>query len=187
MTKKDIIFALICGLAVAWIGTDFFSKYALVFFILLPVLSVFGLWVADLIGKKFLFVRQAAKFSLAGGFADVVDIKAFQLLFWLLPFSLFIKAISFVAGTLVKYFCDKYWAFNTPENDPKSTPMHKEMIKFFLVAGVGLLINVVSFYFFGKIKTSMPAKTWTELVIILATIVTAVWNFCGYKYLVFKK
>ena len=119
MNKKDIIFAAVCGFAVAWIALDLLEKYAGIyswlFFIALPVLAVFGLWVAELISKKYTFIRQIAKFSLAGGFADVFDIKTFQLLFWLAPLSaelsLIYKAISFLVATLIKYFSDKYWTF----------------------------------------------------------------------------
>ncbi|MGA2417803.1 MAG: GtrA family protein [Candidatus Staskawiczbacteria bacterium] len=183
MKKIDIIFAIICGLAVAWIAADFFGKYGWIFFIILPVLSVIGLWVVEQIGRKFLFVHQAGKFALAGAFADVVDIKVFQIIFWLAPFSSLAKAASFIAGTFVKYFCDKHWAFEKHERND----MHKEMAKFFLVAVVGLGINVVSFNFFGTIKTGLAFKTWQELCIILAALVTAIWNFCGYKFFVFKK
>jgi putative flippase GtrA len=183
MTKKDIIFATVCGLSVSWLAFDFFGKYGLIAIIILPILSIIGLWVVELIGKKLLFVHQAGKFALAGAFADVVDIKVFQLVFLFLPFSLPVKAISFIVGTFVKYFSDKHWAFEKPDKEN----MHKEIAKFFLVAMVGLGINVVSFYFFSKMEVILPAKIWQELSIILAALVTAIWNFTGYKFLVFKK
>ena len=53
MKKKDIIFAAVCGFGVAWIALDLLEKYAgkysWIFFIVLPILAVFGLWVAELI------------------------------------------------------------------------------------------------------------------------------------------
>lgn len=183
MKTSDLIFAAICGISVAWIALDFLPKYGWVFFIALPVLSVFGLWVAELIGKKFLFLHQFAKFGLAGGFADVVDIKVFQVLFLLAPFSLTFKAISFFVATGVKYVSDKYWSFGKHEREN----MHIEALKFFTVAILGSAINVTAFYFFSKIKTGLPFKTWQEASIILAAIATAAWNFCGYKFIVFKK
>ena len=133
--------------------------------------------------KKYPFILQAAKFSLAGGFADVIDIKVFQLLFFFAPFSLLFKTISFLVGTFVKYFFDKYWTFEKREK----AGMSGEILKFFAVAITGVLFNVVSFYFFSRMKTEMPFKAWQELSIILSALVTAVWNFLGYKFLVFKK
>jgi putative flippase GtrA len=183
MNKKDIIFAAICGASVSWIALDLLGAYGWIFFIIFPVLSIMGLWLAELIGKKFLFVHQAGKFGLAGAFADVVDIKVFQLLFFFAPFPLLVKAVSFFAGTVVKYWSDKYWTFEKYEKEN----MHIEALKFFIVAIVGSLINVASFYFFSKIETGLPVKMWTELSIILAALVTAIWNFCGYKFFVFKK
>ncbi len=187
MNKNDIIFAIICGLAVSWIAVDFFGKFGWIFIIVFPILSVIGLWLADLIGKKFLFVHQAGKFVLAGAFADVIDIKVFQFLFWFFPFSLLLKAISFLVATLIKYWTNKYWSFNAPaELNQQKSFWDKQMVYFFVVTAVGLALNVVSFYYFGKIQTGLPDKAWTELCIIFAALVAAIWNFLGYKFLVFK-
>jgi hypothetical protein len=102
MKVIDIIFALICGRVVAWIAADFFKGYGieitglygLLLYYFLPLLSLFCLWLAFLIGKKFLFVYQAAKFFLIGAFAAVVDIKIFQLSAFL--FSLFMTSFYFL-------------------------------------------------------------------------------------------
>ena len=183
MTKTDIILAAICGLSLAWVSSDFFRKFGYVFLFVLPALFILALWIADAVGNWKLFVRQAAKFVMAGTFADVVDIKVFQLLIIFAPLPLVFKAISFFVGTFIKYWCDKYWTFEKKER----AGMTKEMVKFFMVAIMGALINVVSFYYFSKIRTVIPASLWTELSIILAAITAGLWNFLGYKFLVFKK
>ena len=179
MKKIDIIFAIICGLAVALIVIDFLNTHGWLFFIILPLLSVVGLLLCDIIGKKFLFVSQAGKFALVGAFADVVDIKAFQLLFWLAPFSLFFKGISFLMATGIKYWANKHWAFEKHEGG--------QVAQFFIVTLVGLAIDILAFYFLSKISTGITSKLWVELSIILSALITAVWNFLGYKFLVFKK
>ena len=188
MRKNDIIFSAICGLSVVWVCDDFLIKYglreySLVLLFLLPILSVFGLWLTDLIGRKKIFARQGGKFILAGSFANVVDIKIFQFIFLFLPNKSVVKLISFSIATVVKYFSDKHWTFEKHERKD----MHKEMGKFFLVAVVGAAMNVVSFYFLTKIKTGISANLWIELSIILAAIISGLWNFLGYKYIVFKK
>jgi putative flippase GtrA len=184
MKKIDVILSAICGLAVSWLAIDFFGSKAWIAFIIFPILSIFCLWILYLLRQKALFIYQAGKFVLAGAFADVVDIKAFQLIFLFLPFSLPVKAISFIIGTFVKYFSDKHWSFEKPE--PKG--MHKEMIKFFIIALGGMAINVASFYFYGKLNPGiLPVKLWQEFSIILAAITAGLWNFIGYKFFVFKK
>ena len=149
----------------------------------MPILSIIGLWLADLIGKKFLFARQAGKFVLAGAFADVFDIKVFQFLFFPPALSLLAKLISFIFATVLKYISDKYWTFEQHKHEN----MGGEMTKFFLVAIIGAALNVVSFYFFDRINLGLSSKLWTELSIILAAIASGLWNFLGYKFLVFKK
>ena len=183
MNSRDIIFALICGLSVSWLANDFFGKYFWIFFIVLPILSILGLWISEVIGKKFLFLHQAGKFVLAGTFADVVDIKIFQFLFLFAPLSIFFKAVSFLIATVIKYWANKHWAFKKHENGN----INREIVQFFLVTLIVLTLDVVSFYYFGRIRVGLPVKMWQEASIILAALVAAVWNFCGYKFLVFKK
>jgi putative flippase GtrA len=195
MKSIDIIFAVVCGLLVSWLVVDFAPSFdgapyrtiGRVSFIILPVLSVFGLWLTDSIGKKILLAKQTGRFFLVGVFADVIDIKIFQLLFFLIPFySLILKAISFLVATFVKYWWNKYWAFEKHEKDG----IKKEAAQFFAVTLVGLALNVGSFYYFTKImgpQFSMQVRLWTEFSIILAALVAAVWNFLGYKFIVFKK
>lgn len=200
MRKKDTIFAIVCGLAVAWIAADFFKGPegypGWFFFFIVPALSVIGLWLVDLIGKKILFVKQAGRFALAGAFADVIDIKVFQLLFLLAPFSLVFKGISFLIATVVKYLANKHWAFPARIGyaegvaGGRKNDIIKELIQFFVVTLGGLILNVGSFYYFTKImgpQFSMPVKAWTELSIIFSALVVAIWNFSGYKFIVFKK
>ena len=145
----------------------------------MPILAVIGLWVADLLGKRFFIVRQAGRFVLVGAFADVIDIKVFQLLFIFAPFSIFFKTVSFIIATIIKYFANKRWAFEKPEGG--------QALHFFLVTLVGLAIDVVSFYYLGKIKVGLSTHLWVELTIIFAALIAAIWNFLGYKFLVFKK
>lgn len=186
MNKNDLIFAIICGLAVSWIAVDFFGIYGLIFVILFPILSAIGLWLTDLMGRKIFFVKQAGRFFLVGAFADVIDIKVFQFLFWLAPFSILFKAVSFLVATFIKYWWNKYWAFSAEGGHEKENT-YKEAAQFFLVTMVGLGINVVSFYFFDKIEVGLPSNIWTELSIIFSALIAAIWNFLAYKFFVFKK
>ena len=173
---------------VSWLAVDFFGKIGLIFVIILPILSIAGLWLVNVIGKKIPFVEQMGRFVLVGAFADIIDIKVFQLLFWLAPFSLVFKAVSFLVATLIKYWWNKHWAFGGAEKtEPQKFLIDGQLAYFFIVTLVGLGLNVVSFYYFGKIETELSPVIWTELCIILSALVSAVWNFLGYKFLVFKK
>ena len=199
MKIKDIIFALFCGIIVAWLASDFlkgynieagFYKYLL--YLILPIISLVCLWLAYIIGKKLLFVFQAAKYFLVGVFVTIIDLKLFELLIWIFSF-LFIaispiisKAISFLISTYIKYWSNKHWVFEKPEKEKWT----QEFFQFIIVTVVGLGIDVSSFFYFTRImgpQFGTPEDVWIKLSVIFAAIVAAVWNFAGYKFMVFKK
>lgn len=128
-------------------------------------------------------VKQAVKHIITGAVADVVDIAVFTLLFYIFQAQLIIKAISFLVAAVIKYFGNKYWAFDKPEKDK----MGEEALQFFAITLIGLTINVASFYFFVKINPGFDLNLWREVSVIFALLITAIWNFCGYKFIVFKK
>jgi len=196
MKKEDIIFAGITGFSVAFIFADFlqatkFSSFAWHLFWLFPVLSVVCLEIANQIGKKITFIDEAAKFFLVGAFSAVIDIKVFQFSVWalglfILASPLISKSISFLAATVVKYTGNKLWVFEKNGKDG----IKKEIIQFFVITLIGMIIDVTAFYYLTKImgpQFSMQPKVWEELSIIFAALVAALWNFLGYKFWVFKK
>jgi len=193
--KIDTIFALIAGLAVGFVFNDFFAGYNIdgvlkwAVLLSLPVISAICLQVAFLIGKKLMFVFQASKFLLTGAFADVIDIKVFQVLalFGIASPSV-LKTISFLIATIIKYWGNKHWTFKEHGEGScaQAGKINSEVVHFFIVTLVGLAINVASFSFFVKIETGMPPVIWTELSIIFAALVAALWNFISYKFIVFK-
>jgi putative flippase GtrA len=182
MKKIDVVLSLICGISLAWVANDFFALHGWVFFVLVPILCVISL---DLITKFFdkKVIGQGTRHILTGAFADVVDIKIFQLLYLFFPDGAELKAISFLGAVVIKYFGNKYWAFDKPEKDG----VGKERLQFLGVTLVGLFINVVSFSIFVKIDAGFSAEMWREISVIFALLFTAIWNFLGYKLLVFKK
>jgi putative flippase GtrA len=196
MKTQDIIFAAATGLTVAFIGADFLNgvnlkNYSWHLFWLFPLLSVICLKISEIIGKKAAFIHQAAKFFLVGAFSAVVDIKIYQFSAWM--FGLFFlispitsKSISFLAATVVKYGGNKIWVFEKNGKDG----IKKEIVQFFTITLIGMIIDVATFYYFTKImgpQFSMQSKIWEELSIIFAALVAALWNFLGYKFWVFAK
>lgn len=198
MKIVDIIFALICGLTVNWVAFDFLKSYGIDFGLykwlllwLLPIISLIFLWLASLIGRKLLFVFQAAKYLLVGAFVTVIDLKLFEFLVWIFSFAIsqnqiIAKVTSFLFATFVKYWGNKHWAFEKPGKER----VKLEVFQFFLITMVGLGIDVGFFFYLTRImgpQLETPQELWVKLSVILAAIVAALWNFLGYKFLVFKK
>ena len=131
-------------------------------------------------------IFQAVKHLIVGGLATLLDLAIFTVLFWLNP--LVSKSISFLIATVVKYWGNKHWTFKEHGEGScaQAGKINSEVVHFFIVTLVGLAINVASFSFFVKIETGMPPVIWTELSIIFAALVAALWNFISYKFIVFK-
>jgi len=126
-------------------------------------------------------VSQAIKHLLTGAFATVVDIC----IFWILSFIFFTlasKTLSFIVAMVIKYAGNKYWAFGGPGDYPEKDGIKRELIFFMLVMAVGTIIDVGAFYIFANIL-----GIFATISIIFAAAVAAIWNFLGYKFLVFKK
>jgi len=130
-----------------------------------------------------IIVKQGIRHILIGGFADLIDIGVFNLLFFIYPAQIIVKAISFLFAACIKYFGNKIWVFD--KNDGHSI---KELGQFAFITAIGLLINVVSFYCLSAVAPAkVDATIWREVSVIFAILITATWNFFGYKFIVFKK
>lgn len=195
--KSDIILSLIIGEITAWYfiyllkGLTAISSFLWTLPVVFPILSIIGIWLAYLIGKKLLFVFQLAKFLLIGVLATIVDLGILGFLIWItgitggVTYSIF-KGISFIVATVSKYSGDKLWAFEKKE----TAGAGKEFTKFFLVTLVGLLINVGAASFVVNTigpQFNLEAELWANIGGIIAAFATVFWNFVGYKFLVFKK
>ena len=200
MKRIDIILALIIGEVTAWffygILKDLEAGWNIRFLpwilaILFPILSLIGIWISWFLGKKFLWIFQAAKYLLMGVLATMVDLGILNLLMLAsgaasgILYSVF-KGISFIVATCSKYFGDKFWAFEKMER----TGMGREFGQFFLVTLIGFGINVgIASLVVNLIgpQFGLSAKLWANVGGIVAAVSAAAWNFIGYKFIVFKK
>jgi putative flippase GtrA len=201
MKKVDIILALITGEGVAWLFVWLIKNspninLPFLYWLLpvsFPIFAIFGVWISYLIGKRYLFFYQLAKFLLIGALFALFDLLILNFLMEYfgiskgqgLRYAVFV-AISFIVATTVKYTADKYWVFEKWGREE----LGWEFGKFFaitLISG-GIQVSVASFIF-----AATPSLFGiTELVAgnigkIGGIIVASAWNFLGYKFIVFKK
>lgn len=197
MKKVDIVLALITGEVTAWFFYILLrdivriNNLGLILSISFPILTVVCLWVSWLLGKRFLWIFQIAKYLLIGVLATIADLAVLNLLMWVsgaakgISFSVF-KGISFIAATAAKYFGDKFWAFEKMEK----SGMRKEFGQFFIVTLIGLGLNVGAASLVVNAigpQFGMSEKIWANVGAIAAGFSVTAWNFLGYKFIVFKK
>jgi len=160
--------------------------------IIFPLVAIFGVWLAYIIGKKIEVIFQMVKFVGVGSLNTFIDLGVLNLLIFISGvatgwmYSLF-KGISFICATTNSYFWNKFWTFGKKEGKAVKP---KEFIKFFVIAFGGLLINVATASIVVNAigpKFGMTAKLWANIGGILAAFAAATWDFLGYKFLVFHK
>ncbi len=196
MKRVDIVLALITGEITAWFFYYLLGdvvkvdNLGLILAVSFPILAVIGVWLAWLLGKRFLWLFQLAKYLLIGVLATITDLGVLNLLMLASGitagglFSVF-KGVSFLIATSAKYFGDKFWAFEKMER----TGMGKEFSKFFFVTLIGLGLNVGTASFIVNVvgpQFGISSTLWANVGGIAAAFAVTAWNFIGYKFIVFK-
>lgn len=210
LSKSDFLASLIIGEISAWLIIAVVNNlgvkipYLFSLPIVFPALCVAGLFIAYLIGKKIPVVYQIAKFVLVGGFNTLVDwgILAFSIYFFRLYlfhdskdllfsigvftiayYSLY-KSLSFIVAAGNSYFWNKFWTFKREATEG----MGKEFGQFLVVTFIGFLLNVfIASAIFKYIVpvSGLTLDQWGIVSAVFATAVSMVWNFLGYKFIVF--
>jgi putative flippase GtrA len=196
MKKSDImaslVLGLIIGLFLAFIlqgfGFGFFSPWILV--LILPILAVIGIFIGEFIGKKIPIILQFVKFIMVGLANTAVDFGILNLLMATTGIYsgtkiFFLNSISFVVSVIHSYFWNKFWTFKA-----KKTEATKEFLQFLIVSIIGLLINGGIVYMITtwlKPMFGLKEEYWANAGKVAATAISLIWNFIGYKFIVFKK
>lgn len=198
MRLSDIIITVISGEAIAIIFSDLlkdnksvFDIVKWLFLFLMPVLAIIVFWLVEKISRRFVFIIQFAKYCLVGIIVTLVDLKVFEFLIWILGSAVgavsgLSKAVSFLVATSAKFLGNKYWTFEEREKQN----MGREFFCFFIVTVIGLLVDVMAYLFFAKTigpQLGISLMIWEKISVILAAISAAIWNFLGYKIIIFRK
>ena len=183
-----------------------YSQFITFLPIYFPLLCAFCLYLAFLMNKVLGFIYQIAKFVLVGGLNTLMDwgVLAFLMYFFdksldvqeddriikvfglALTFYVLFKSISFVVATVNSYLWNKFWTF-TRKTKETST---KEFMQFMIITILGFLINVgVATGIFANVEPigSLNSEQWGMLAAVIATMFSMVWNFLGYKFIVFDE
>lgn len=122
--------------------------------------------------------KQILKFNLVGVLNTLVDFGLFTLLYFLGNDYLAAQFVSYIGGTANSYVFNKYWTFEHRGGNPVNK---KEMIRFLAINACSLGTSLLLLYLFHDIL-SLPVLFSK----VLATGMTLILNFAGYKLWVFK-
>lgn len=201
LNKKDYLLVAIVGfffgllllpvlnnIKVAFLPVNLINGIAIIIFF--TIVAVVALWIMGIIAKKIFVMLEIAKFAAVGGLNTLLDLGVLNLLISIFAiasgagYAVF-KGISFIVSNVNSYFWNKYWTFGSNENATV-----KEFGQFLIVSVIGFIINIsVASIVVNVIKplNGMSPARWANVGALVATLTAFVWNFIGYKFIVFVK
>ncbi len=102
------------------------------------------------------------------------------------PLIIPLKFVAFLAANVNSYFINKKWTFK----DNSGGEGAKKFSQYLAVSIIGALINIAVVYLITtKMEPSfgLSDKLWLNAANLVATGLSLIWNFIGYKLIVFKK
>lgn len=120
---------------------------------------------------------QFMLYLFVGGLSSVLDVGGFLALQHAGIGYIMASVLSFIAATIVNYFLSYVLAFTRGKYSQRS-----EVIRFWLVSLVGLLINTIVVWLLVNEIGAMPIVGK-----VVAVPVVLVWNFAGRRVFVFHK
>lgn len=199
MKDKDYLIALGIGEAIALIllaisgNIDELARVPFLWLAIfvLPLLSMFGIWLAKILGRWFPAIFQFAKFALSGAGNVFIDLGILNLLIWVFgkssgwTYPIF-KSGSATIAIVNSYLLNRFWTFK----HRKVSNQKKQFIAFYFWTGVSFLLNVGIASFIVNIigpQWQISPKIWANIGAMAAVLLVCAWNFLGYKFIIFKK
>jgi putative flippase GtrA len=158
-------------------------------YIVLPILAFVANAIFYWIGKKIPIFFQFAKFITVGLANTAVDFGVLNFLMWSSGIYegksiILFNVISFLIAAIHSYIWNKLWTFGMKEK----TNVVGQFLQFIIISLIGVLINSGIVYIIATwVNLGTSKEIWVNIAKIVATIVSLVWNFVGYKFIVFKK
>jgi len=180
--------------------------------ILFPVGVILGKFLGE---KVHPFFKQFGKFAVTGFLGASIDFLGLNILSKATEVASgasvgWINIPGFLIAVLVVYSLNKFWSFNdkkplgaTPDTsttDQRKTDQKSEsLLRFFkifdslhlflIVVATGLLLNsavVIAITSIAHAQTGPSAIIWLNIAKVIASAVSLLWNFFGYRNIVFR-
>lgn len=155
----------------------------------IPVFWLFGFWLVEKLAKFWPPLYQIFKFAVVGFLNTSLDFSVLNLLSYLIGvysgfYIIFLNSAAFLIAVTNSYFWNKYWTFNQ-----QGGVKGKEFLKFAAIGFIGLALNSFLVYMittFVPLFNGLTPQLLENSAKALATTISLIWNFIGYKFIVFK-
>lgn len=211
---KDYYIAVIVGIITGIFAIPTFYNLGIenlyifiALFIVIPPLLALGVWLGKFLSRWFAFFAQFGKFATIGFLSASIDFGVLNIL----NIATGISAGFIVGGVNIpgfglavanSYLWNKLWAFKREENQnfesaenlgnsrQSGESFFNDFPKYLSVSLVGAILNsaiiilittyITSFYGIGP-------EGWLNAAKVIASAIVLVWNFTGYKFIVFRQ
>ncbi len=140
-------------------------------------------------------IKQFSKFIIVGGVNTAIDIVVLRVLVEITDIVgglgiVVLNAISFSVAVVNSYYMNKRWTFKESAAEINAKDTGVQFTQFFVVSVIGLSLNSIVVYVITTFTSplfGLSPENWVVAAKLVATGVSLVWNFAGYKLFVFKK
>ncbi|MBI2054876.1 MAG: GtrA family protein [Candidatus Sungbacteria bacterium] len=199
MTSRNIFIGLIIGFLIGLFAipslqnSDLIQKIPspyLVLLVALPVAAAVGVALAEILGRWVPIVWQAVKFGIVGVLNTTLDFGVLNILILAtgfekgLPLAI-LNVGSFAAAVTNSYFWNRRWVFGGASGNEVA-----KFAEFIVVSLVGAIISsamVGSITQYFTPPLGLSGAQWANVAKAAAVLFAMVWNFLGYKFVVFRR
>jgi putative flippase GtrA len=133
---------------------------------------------------------QFLRFAVVGVLNTGIDFAILNILSYLTNITegariIPLKGIAFLAANINSYLINKHWTFK----DKSDGQGAKQFSVYLTVSIIGALINIGAVYLittYMQPAFGMSDKLWLNVANLAATGLSLIWNFIGYKLIVFR-
>lgn len=159
--------------------------------VVFPLATLAAMVVGTFLGRRIPVVYQLTKFVLVGGQNFLIDLGVLNLLIaWTDVSEGFTasvwKAVAFLVAVSASFFWNKFWTFRSLSTEHAGS----QFAQFLVVSGVGLAINVGVFALINDglgPRGALSTEVWASIAAVGAAVAGLMWNFIGYKFMVFRR
>jgi putative flippase GtrA len=184
-----------------------FGLSRFVVLIVIPVLWMLGIGFGKFASHWVPIMSQISRYVAAGFLSFAIDFGILNTLIFFTGITAgggfaLIKGGGYLIANINAYLWNKYWVFKkyNPNKPITVNSIVGEYATFLSVSVVGFIINVsIATFLVGDVflfgiffihgvgpQFGLSPKVWANVAAIVATAVAIIWNFTGYKFIVFN-
>lgn len=163
-----------------------------IFLLLMPwvmaIVYSIAMRIGDKMSQKISLFVQLTKFGAVGVLNTVIDFGVLNIISLVtgVTSGFIIGGVNIPGAALAlinAYFFNKLWVFKHQDNKG----LLHDIPKFLLVSGTGIVVNSSIIILMTSYPVaSLDPKIWLNIAKACATVFSFIWNFLGYKFIVFR-